>query len=97
MRSRMNGKLWKDLTEAEHQQFPGDYEAQVGQGPITFHSEEHFATSDKGIALLRRLLEAQLKALAEGRDPAGTAFTEAEAYVRFDAGNYLVEEAAAAK
>ena len=32
MRSKFNGKFWWDMTEAEHQQFPGDYEAQVGQG-----------------------------------------------------------------
>ena len=32
VRSRLNGKLWEELTEAEHQRFPGDYEAQVGQG-----------------------------------------------------------------
>ena len=35
-RSRMNGKLWAELTPEEHQQFPGDWEAQVGQGPITY-------------------------------------------------------------
>ncbi len=40
MRSKFNGKFWWDLTEQEHQQFPGDYEAQVGQGPATLHSEE---------------------------------------------------------
>ena len=32
MRSKFNGKFWWDMTEQEHQQFPGDYEAQVGQG-----------------------------------------------------------------
>lgn len=32
MRSKFNGKFWWDMTEREHQQFPGDYEAQVGQG-----------------------------------------------------------------
>ena len=90
MRSRQGGRLWHELTEEEHRSFPGDYEAQVGQGAITFHSEEHFATSDKGVALLRRFLEAQLKAVAEGRDPAGTAFTDADACVRFEAGNYLL-------
>ena len=30
--------------------FPGDYEAQVGQGPITLHSDEHLGQSDRGIA-----------------------------------------------
>lgn len=89
MRSRMNGKYWRELSEEEHQRFPGDYEAQTGQGPITFHSEEHFATSDKGIALLRRFLEQQLAKVAEGGNPAGVAFDEKDACLRFEAGNYL--------
>jgi phenylpropionate dioxygenase-like ring-hydroxylating dioxygenase large terminal subunit len=89
-RSRFNGKAWAELTEEEHQRYPGDYETQVSQGPIAHHSEEHFATSDKGIALLRRFLEQQLKAVAAGADPAGTAFTEEAAYVKFEAGNFLL-------
>jgi nitrite reductase/ring-hydroxylating ferredoxin subunit len=96
MRSKMNGKFWSELTEEEHQRFPGDFEAQTGQGPITLHSEEHFATSDKGVALLRRFLEQQLKQVAEGGDPACVAFDETSAYVRFEAGNYLADSAAAA-
>jgi hypothetical protein len=95
-RSKMNGKPWAELTEEEHQKFPGDYEAQTGQGEITFHSEEHFGTTDKGIAFLRRFMEQQLKAIAEGRDPAGVAFGEQEAYVRLDAGQELAEGARAA-
>ncbi len=96
MRSRQGGKLWSELTEEEHQRFPGDYEAQVSQGPITFHSEERLAASDKGVALLRRFLEQQLKAVAEGRDPAGVAFSEADALVRFEAGNFLLAASRAA-
>jgi len=88
-RSKMNGKFWWDLTEEEHQRFPGDYEAQTGQGEITFHSEEHFATSDKGIAFLRRFIENQLKVVADGGDPAGVVFDPAHAEVRFEAGNFL--------
>ena len=89
MRSKMNGKAWSELSEEEHRRFPGDYEVQVGQGPISLHSEEHFATSDKGVALLRRMLEKQLDTLAHGGDPAGIAFDQSAAYVRFEAGNYL--------
>ena len=43
MRSQFNGKFWWDMTEQEHRQFPGDYEAQVSQGAVTVHSEEHLA------------------------------------------------------
>src|SRR5262249_62168485 len=88
-RSRMNGKLWSELTEEEHQKFPGDYEAQVGQGPITFHSDEHLATSDAGVAMARRLLQRQLDAIAAGRDPAGGSFGPQAPPGVFDAGNFL--------
>ena len=71
MRTRMNGKLWEEMSEEEHRLSPNDVEAMVGQGVIAKHSEEHLVTSDKGIVMLRRLLQAQLQAVAEGRDPAG--------------------------
>jgi hypothetical protein len=91
MRSKFNGKFWWDLTEEEHQRFPGDYEAQVGQGPITVHSEEHFAQSDRGILMVRRLLQEQLEAISEGRDPVGVSFDPDAAPVVFEAGNYIRE------
>ncbi|HEX4983101.1 MAG TPA: hypothetical protein VFV63_15440 [Ilumatobacteraceae bacterium] len=31
-----------------HQRHPGDFEAEVGQGVVTLHSEEHLAASDRG-------------------------------------------------
>lgn len=89
MRSLYNGKRWDELTEAEHQRFPGDWEAQVGQGPITIHSEEHLASSDRGVAMVRRFWKRQAEAVSRGEDPACTAFTEAEAWIDFEAGQYL--------
>jgi nitrite reductase/ring-hydroxylating ferredoxin subunit len=89
MRSRLNGKLWEELTEEEHRRFPGDYEAMVGQGPITLHDEEHLATTDTGIVMLRRFFQRQLDAVAAGRDPVGVVFEENKALVDFEAGNYL--------
>ena len=74
MRSKFNGKFWWDMTEQEHQQFPGDYEAQVGQGAVTLHSEEHFGQSDRGILMIRRMLGDQLEAISAGRDPIGVSF-----------------------
>jgi hypothetical protein len=88
VRSRLNGKLWEELTPEEHQRFPGDYEAQVGQGPVTFHSEENLVSSDRGVALVRRLLSQQLDALAAGRDPIGVCFDPAAPPIRFEAGNF---------
>ena len=89
-RSRMNGKLWEELTPEEHQKFPGDWEAQVGQGPITYHSDEHLATSDRGVVMLRRLLQRQIDAVAAGKDPAGVSFDPATPHIVFEAGNYII-------
>ena len=94
-RSKMAGKFWWDLTEKEHQKYPGDYEAQTSQGPITLHSEEHLSGSDGGVARLRRFLEGQLAIVAGGGDPACVAFNEKDAYVRLEAGQDLLEASAA--
>lgn len=93
-KSRYNGKTWAELTAAEHQRFPGDVEAQVGQGPITLHSEEHLMSSDQGVSMLRILLQKQVDIVAGGGDPIGVAFDEAGAYVSLDAGQYLDEASA---
>ena len=89
MRSRYGGKTWSELTPEEHRAMPGDYEAQTSQGAITFHSEEHLRTSDKGIALLRRMLRKQLAVVAAGGDPPGTGREAARDVIRLDAGNFL--------
>src|SRR5512144_924125 len=91
MRSKFNGKYWWELTDDEHREFPGDYEAQVGQGSITLHSEEHLRLSDKGVAQLRRMLEAQLEVVAHGGDPLGVTHDPAKEMVRLEAGNFLDE------
>jgi len=71
IRARPGGKLWFDMTEREHQQFPGDWEAQVGQGPVTLHSEEHLARSDQGVRMLRAAFERELAKLDTGENPVG--------------------------
>jgi phenylpropionate dioxygenase-like ring-hydroxylating dioxygenase large terminal subunit len=89
MRSRMNGKFWWELSAEEHRRFPGDYEAQVSQGAIAAHSAEHLRTSDRGIALLRRLLRQQLAVVAAGGDPVGVVRDEASVEVRLaNCGNF---------
>ncbi|MBV9892373.1 MAG: Rieske 2Fe-2S domain-containing protein [Rhizobacter sp.] len=89
MRSRLNGRLWEELSEDEHRRMPGDYEAQVSQGSTAHHSEEHLVTSDKGIAKLRRYLHEQVERVARGEDPAGVSFDPGAPPVVFDAGNWL--------
>jgi phenylpropionate dioxygenase-like ring-hydroxylating dioxygenase large terminal subunit len=91
VRSRLNGKLWEELTAEEHQRFPGDHEAQVGQGAITAHSEEHLVSSDKGVAMVRQLLRRQLDAVAEGRDPSGIVRDPGAPPGAFEAGNFLID------
>jgi hypothetical protein len=89
------GKLWSAMSEEEHQDNPGDFEAQAGQGTISLHSEEHLATSDRGIAMVRRMLRQQIKVVADGGDPLGVAFTEKDALVRVPSGNFFKKRAAA--
>ena len=84
-------KPWRDMSEQERRAKPGDWEAQIGQGPITLHSEETLATSDRGVVMLRRLLSRQLDAVAKGDDPIGVHFDDASAYVRLEAGQYIVQ------
>lgn len=81
-------KLWSEMTEDEHQQFPTDWEAMVSQGPITLHSGEHLAMSDKGVAMLRRLLRQQIKLVQEGGDPIGVTFDPAVVN-KVNSGNYF--------
>jgi hypothetical protein len=80
MRSKFNDKFWWDMTAEEHQRHPGDYEAQ-----------EHLAQSDRGILMIRRMLQDQLEALAAGRAPIGVSFETNAAPIVFEAGNYLGE------
>ena len=64
-------KTWFDLDEAGHQRYPGDYETQVGQGPITLHSLERLASSDRGVSMVRRQFLEQVQVVADGGDPVG--------------------------
>ena len=83
-------KSWFDLSDEEHQRYPGDYETQVGQGPITRHSTERLAASDVGVSMVRRQFKEQVAVVAAGGDPIGVWFDEAEAAPPVVAGNYVV-------
>lgn len=58
-----------DRAYEDRQRKPDDLEAQESQRTIAVHGLEKLATSDKGIVLLRRLLNEQVKAVQEGKDP----------------------------
>jgi phenylpropionate dioxygenase-like ring-hydroxylating dioxygenase large terminal subunit len=81
-----NGKSWNDASEQERQDFPGDYEAQFGQGPVTFHSEEHLATTDRGVVMFRRLLTQQIQIVQQGGDPMGVNFDPEKTLIHVRAG-----------
>ena len=51
------------------QRNPGDYEAMVGLGPIVVHKKEHMATTDQGVAMFRRRLRKEVRALRDGHEP----------------------------
>lgn len=61
----------------------------VSQGPNPKHSEEHLATTDRGLVMLRRLQQKQLDAVKEGGDPAGVFFDPSTPPVRISAGNWM--------
>jgi hypothetical protein len=86
-----DGKLWGQMSEAEHQAYPGDFEAQASQGAITKHSEEHLVRSDRGIVMMRRTVLQQVDAVRKGHDPIGVGFSEADALLHVAAGNYFSE------
>lgn len=83
-------RSWFELSDEEHQRFPGDYETQVGQGPITRHSTEHLSSTDRGVSMVRRQFKEQVRVVADGGDPVGVSFDPADAAVSVIAGNYIV-------
>ncbi len=85
-----DGKTWFDLDEEGHQTNPGDYETQVGQGPITKHSLERLSSTDRGVSMVRRQFKEQLELVAKGGDPVGVSFEETDPPIDLIAGNYIV-------
>lgn len=61
----------KDQSYEYTQRFPDDKEATEGLGPITNHKLEHLASSDRGVAMVRKILRRAIKDIEEGRDPKG--------------------------
>jgi len=63
------GQTGIERSYAQGQESPGDYEAQVSQGPITLHSDEQLSSTDAGVARYRRMLRQAIRALANGQEP----------------------------
>ena len=56
-------------THDEARRSPGDYEAQISQGPIARHRLEHLGATDRGVTLMRRMIKRGIRAVAQGDDP----------------------------
>jgi nitrite reductase/ring-hydroxylating ferredoxin subunit len=67
-----------DRPYRERQWIPGDYDAQVGQGPINPHALEQLGTQDRGIVLFRRFLRRGIEAVQRGEDPQGFYLAQSE-------------------
>ena len=74
----------------EGQRIPGDYEAQVGQGPINVHALGNLGYTDTGVALLRRTLREGIRAVGEGGDPPALAPT-ASGHTPTQCGDVIVD------
>jgi phenylpropionate dioxygenase-like ring-hydroxylating dioxygenase large terminal subunit len=55
-----------DRPYVESQRHPSDYEAWIGQGPITVHKREYLGTTDLGIVMLRKRLRQDIDAIKSG-------------------------------
>ncbi len=88
-------KPWSEMTFEEHQDAPNDYEAQSTQGPngLPGHSQEHLVTSDKGIALQRRVLRREIQKVLNGQDPINVAFDPGKEMVTVPSGNFFSDKA----
>jgi nitrite reductase/ring-hydroxylating ferredoxin subunit len=61
------GQTGTERSYEEGQRLPGDYEAQIGQGPITIHAGETLGKTDTGVAMLRRMIRRGIRAVQEGK------------------------------
>lgn len=63
------GQTGVERTMEEGRREPGDFEAQVGQGPITIHKLERLGTTDTGVAMLRAMLRRGIRRVKKGEMP----------------------------
>ena len=64
------GQTADERTYEERQRAPGDYEVQVSQRDIAVHALENLASSDRGVAMLRRLIRTGIRDLTNAAGPA---------------------------
>jgi len=62
------GQTGGERSYEEGQRLPGDYEAQIGQGPITIHAGETLGKTDTGVAVMRRMLRHGIERIQSGKE-----------------------------
>ena len=67
----------------ERRRNPGDYEIFLGLGPVSVHAKERLASTDRGVAMLRRKLRKGIRALAAGQTPPRPGEGEAQPIASF--------------
>ena len=88
------GQSGTERSHEEAQRLPGDYEAQVGQGPVTVHALEWLGETDRGVALSRRMIREGIRAVKAGQAPPAPTLN-ADGLVPTNAGDVIVRLAAA--
>lgn len=63
------GQTGVERSAAAAKREPGDYEAQISQGPIAVHALEQRGQTDKGVAMLRHALRDAIRGVVAGREP----------------------------
>lgn len=60
------GQTGVERSYEEGQKMPGDYEAQVSQGKITVHADEHLGHTDYGVVRYRNMLRKAIRVVKAG-------------------------------
>ena len=63
------GQTGIERSYEDGQRVPGDYEAQISQGPITVHALEQLGETDRGVAMLRKHLRQCVRNVQAGGAP----------------------------
>lgn len=74
-RALENFGQYADRPYEERQRIPGDYDAQVGQGPIS-GTREHLGSQDRGVVMFRRYIRENIQAVERGEHPRGVYLTD---------------------
>ncbi len=78
MVAKLHFGMLGDRPMEERQRAPGDYDAQVSQGTVHARAREHLASSDRGVAMFRRMLKTGIEDVKQGRAPLGSRRAEGE-------------------